>query len=180
MIIFLDLDGVIINWVKGVFDWYNIHYEPSRVTHYSAMYDIVDRKPKQFWNDLKNAEFWENLEFYPGAENLIERLQQYGEVILLTSPAIGCAGYRQNWIQANLPNFFTRGHYLIGPAKYVCAGFYKILIDDSDDNCNKFLSNGGQTITYPQLWNELGQQFEEITIENKNNYVIKRLLSFIM
>ena len=41
MIIFLDLDGVIINWNKGVCDWFKVPYEPEKVTKWNSLYKLI-------------------------------------------------------------------------------------------------------------------------------------------
>ena len=152
--IFLDLDGVIINWNKGVCDWFKISYEPEKVTEWDSLYKLIGVTKNEFWTSIKCAAFWENLHFYPEAISFIKQLERLGKVILCTSPAIGCAGYRQNWIQYNLPNFFEKGNYIITSNKWLLAKPGAVLIDDSDDNCDKFYRLGnGYSVIYPQPWN---------------------------
>jgi 5'(3')-deoxyribonucleotidase len=171
MIIFLDLDGVIINWVAGVCDRFNIPYEPEKVTSWDIMPTLTNTTKTEFWNTLKIPGFWEHLNFYPEALSFIEQLQQYGKVILLSSPAIGCAGYRQNWIERNLPSFFKKGHYILTPAKWACASKGTVLIDDSNRNYEGFYKAGGHAILYPQPWNIAGAVPEK----EKNNLIIRTI-----
>lgn len=181
MIIFLDLDGVIINWVKGVFDWFNMPYEPEKVTSWDCMPGLIGVNKKDFYNLIKTPKFWENLEFYPEAKSFIEQLQKYGTVILLTSPAHGCAGYRQNWIQKNLPEFFNNGHYILSPAKWACARKDTILIDDSDKNCTEFFNHDGHVITYPQPWNCKRDTHKKYSEEStKNAFILTKISLKIM
>ena len=176
MIIYLDLDGVIINWVKGIFNWFEIPYDPSKVTHWDSMYEITNTTKQGFWTKIKFSAFWENLDFYPDSRLFIDRIKKYGEVILLSSPAYGCAGYRQNWIEKNLPEFFNNGHYILTPSKWTCAHKNTILIDDSDENYQKFIQNGGNAIIYPQPWNITREIFkQEMSEQEKNNLVIATL-----
>jgi 5'(3')-deoxyribonucleotidase len=181
MIIFLDLDGVIINWVQGVFKWFGKPYDPEKVTSYGCMPKLFDVDQQDFWNIIKTPIFWEYLEFYPEAKSFIEKLQQYGQVILLSSPAYGCAGYRQNWIEQNLPDFFNRGEYILTPAKWACAHSGTVLIDDHSRNYKEFIKNGGQAILYPQPWNDAGKQLavENLSEKEKNALIIEKLLTII-
>jgi len=177
MIIYLDLDGVIINWAKGVCDWFGVQCKPEEITHWDAMYDITHTEVDEFWNKIKTPAFWEYLEFYPGAKKFIKKLKKYSDVILLTSPARGCAGFRQNWIQKYLPDFYNENKYIITPGKYHCAYNKTILIDDSDKNCSMFAQNGGHTVLYPQPWNSAGKKLMSkklITnkVKNKNNVTL--------
>lgn len=176
MIIFLDLDGVIINFAKGVFDWFGKPYEPEKVTSWDALPGLVDVDPKYFWDIIRTPVFWEYLEFYQDANYLINKLQTYGQVILLSSPSNGCAGYRQNWIQNNLPEFFKSKRYILTPLKEACAHSEAILIDDHDQNCAKFILCGGYSIIYPQPWNTPTKSKINLSSEKeKNNYVINKL-----
>ena len=86
-------------------------------------------------------------------KDFIDELQKHGKVVLCTSPAYGCAGYRQNWIQKNLPDFFYSGDFILTPNKERCAHDDALLIDDSETNCLKFREAGGYAILYPQPWN---------------------------
>jgi 5'(3')-deoxyribonucleotidase len=160
MIIFLDLDGVIINFIEGVCNWYGIPYEPEKVTHWNALPELTNTSYEDFWRRINTPLFWKELNFYPYAKLFITELQKHGEVILLSSPARGCAGYRQNWIQNNLPDFFYSGNYILTPNKAVCANRNTILIDDADHNCISFAKAGGFAILYPQPWNIISSALE--------------------
>ena len=62
MIIFLDLDGVIINFSKGVSDWFNIPYQPEKITHWDILPSLVNLQEDEFWNSIKTPKFWEHLD----------------------------------------------------------------------------------------------------------------------
>jgi len=172
MLILLDLDGVIINWLDGVCKWFDIPYEPEAVTSWDIMPKLTETTKTEFWNKLNTPDFWEHLlDFYPDSINFIKELQKQHTVILCSSPAYGCAGYRQNWIQKNLPDFFYAGDYILTPNKWVCANKNTILIDDSDNNCDKFNELGnGTSILYPQPWN----RNKDITT-NKHKFILNTL-----
>ena len=171
MIIFLDLDGVVINWAKGICDWFEIPYKPEKITSWNAMPKLTNTTKNEFWESIKLSCFWENLEFYSEAKDFIKALKNYGKVILLSSPAIGCAGYRQNWIQNNLPAFFSKGRYILTSAKWACAHKDAILIDDSNNNYEAFYRAGGHALIYPQPWNMAGSMNEK----EKNALTIKAI-----
>jgi hypothetical protein len=171
MIIFLDLDGVIIDICKGVCDWFDLPYAPELVTHWDSFPELTNIDPEYFWHKLRVSKFWKDLTFYPNAISFMAKLSLYGQVVLLTSPANGCAGYRQNWIEKNLSSFFQQGHYILTPAKWACAHKDTILIDDSSDNCKEFVAAGGRALLYPQPWNSKNVLPEE----KKNEMIIKAL-----
>ena len=174
MIIFLDLDGVIINWVGGVCKWFDIPYQQEEVTNKDNMLELIDISYKEFWTDLSTPDFWEYLDFYPQAKQLIGQLKKYGDVVFISSPALGCAGYRQNWIQHNLPEFFITNKYILTSSKEYCANPNTVLIDDFRKNCQDFVANGGNAILYPQPWNG----HSNINKKNKNDLVLKKIKEF--
>lgn len=171
MIIFLDLDGVVIDIFKGVCEWFELPYRPELVTHWDSFPELTNLSKEYFWNEIKTPVFWKNLDFYPNAIPFIAKLSVYGKVVLLTSPANGCAGYRQNWIEKNLSSFFSRGHYILTPAKWACAHKQAILIDDSFKNCKEFAAAGGRALLYPQPWNSENRLPEK----EKNEMILKAL-----
>lgn len=157
MIYFLDLDGVIIDWDRAVQEFHGLEYQPPQ--HWNDVFDIVGLHGPDFWEPIDNAEFWENLPMFSWAESLLAMMENR-HVCLLTSPTIGAAGYRQNWIQKNLPNYFYEKRYLIGLAKPYCARPNAVLIDDSTNNCEGFKECGGEVILFPQPWNKLGKYYQ--------------------
>ncbi|MDY6893935.1 MAG: hypothetical protein SVO01_00735 [Thermotogota bacterium] len=181
MIIFLDLDGVIINWARGVCDWFKIPYQPEKITHWNAMPELTNTEPHIFWDSINTPKFWEHLDLYPNAIDFIEKLRSIAPVVLFTSPAHNAAGYRQNWIEKYLPEMFYDNLYILTPAKWSCAYPNRILIDDHHINCKEFIQFGGKAILYPQPWNDAGKQLavENLSEKEKNALVIKKLLTII-
>lgn len=169
--IFLDLDDV-CNYLTLYLLWYvgcpidlSLGYK-----HYNFNYDIVGaanalhpfRKftATGFWNSF-NKEVWasvpESAEF--------DLLLQYCEALVgrenicvltgLVSSYMNCPGCldgKIDWLQKHFPK---GQHFLIGLSKHFCAQPDALLIDDNEDNINKFRKHGGQTILVPRPWNSL-------------------------
>jgi len=151
--IFLDLDGVIRNWCGGIFKLFDI--EPVPVTTYEGIVDYVCKDygiSKTYFWERQDYHFWKYLKCYPYIEPVL-RLFPVDKVCILTSPSLNGAGGSQAWIKKNLPSLFNNKQYLIGPAKHFCAGSHSLLVDDSDDNTDRFRKAGGHTILFPQPWN---------------------------
>ena len=169
--IFLDLDGVIRNWVDGVFKLYNLEHKDFST--YEGVCDYAQAElgmsKSEFWKGQTNKEFWVGLEFYSWAEELLAVLP-YEQTCLLTSPVLNCAGYNQQWIAKHLSSFMIDKKYLIGPAKQFCANTNSILIDDYDYNIDAFREAGGHGILFPQTWNS-----NRDYIENRMWYVKSEL-----
>lgn len=147
--IFLDLDAIIRDFIQGVIDRFKLDISHEDVTewHFVEKLNIPD-----FWEQL-GFRFWVELPKTPFADEILEIVKPYRPVIL-TCPTPHSAGATQLWIQRNLPDYFAQGRYLIGPAKWGCAGRGKLLIDDADHNCEDFVKHGGEVILFPRPWNK--------------------------
>jgi len=77
-------------------------------------------------------------------------------IYILTTPILDpdCAAGKMEWIYKYCPKWLHR-QYLIGPCKHMCARPNALLIDDSDENVNKFREHGGQALLVPRPWNSL-------------------------
>lgn len=158
MKIFLDLDGVIVDFIGGVLALHELR-APNIKHEDITSYGCIVRKlgfqsEAEFWDETDTPKFWTELQFTPEAGTLLAFLKTY-DVTLLTSPSHKAAGPKQTWIRYSLPEFFKRGKYLIGPDKAAVAGHGKLLIDDSEENCERWVKNGGKAILFPRPWNNL-------------------------
>lgn len=151
--IFLDLDGVIRDWIGGVFRLFGCESIP--ITEWGDLEKYICNSHKisnyEFWTRL-HYRFWETLEPYPYMFEVLNLLPMK-KVCILTSPSLTSAGGTQAWIQQHLPYLFINKQYLIGPAKEFCACSTSLLIDDSEDHINNFIRKGGSGILFPQPWN---------------------------
>lgn len=116
-----------------------------------------------FWGCF-DLDFWVNLPKSQEFHFLIDLAYNItGKFpLLLTAPICGpkinshntgqCLVGKYHWIERNLPSEMHR-NFLIGPPKECCAMPGSLLIDDSDDNVNKFRKVGGQAVLMPRPWN---------------------------
>lgn len=169
MKILLDLDGVLVDLVKGLCDFVDKKLEkiPWPPGSYNCFKHIgID--PEEFWTKQSTPEFWANLPWMPDGKDIVNFLERkFGSknICLLTSPgnAESVTGKIQ-WIEKHLPQYKRR--YLIGPEKHFCSHSNSLLIDDCNENVVKFRQEGGDAILVPRLWNcncdERHQSFEVI------------------
>jgi hypothetical protein len=154
-VLFLDLDGVIRDWVRGVHDIFIDAPMVEYKTYGSVCKHICKAlgiSKSYFW-ELMNENFWVELKFYPWADDVIALLP-YDMTCILTSPTLNSAGWNQQWIRENIPNYFNDKKYLIGPGKRYCAADDALLIDDCEQNVHDFVYDGGHAILFPQTWNK--------------------------
>lgn len=151
MIYGIDLDGVITDFVGAAAKLFNIKdtgWEPGS-------YDIAKAfniEPSRFWARINSYEFWSTLPKTDFADDLFNLLQGK-EYFIITSPTLdpqSLAGKYQ-WIKNHYPKL--RCKVLVGACKQYCADSNTVLIDDSDEKIQKFISYGGHGILVPQIWN---------------------------
>lgn len=153
MEIMLDLDGVLVAFLKGAGKYHNISFDPyPRLGSWELTPDIIGMSVKDFWQPLGH-EFWANLEWYSDGEEILKLCVDavgWSNICLLTSPTLvpGCASGKIEWIQKNIPKLSRQ--FLIGPRKHFCDDGKRILIDDADHNLRRWT---GPAILVPRPWN---------------------------
>ena len=155
-LIFIDLDSVIVQFYQGAL-------KVLGVTNYSIpinepsmeKWPGVNVTTSEFWRaiDATNEKFWAELEPYSYARDLVKVCESYGETFILTAPARNpyCLAGKKMWVQKHLPRL--SGKMIITKHKYLCAAPNRVLIDDNNEQCDKFSAAGGGTILFPQLFN---------------------------
>jgi 5'(3')-deoxyribonucleotidase len=155
-IIYLDLDGVLVDFVSGALKTLGVtNYKIPPNGYKIESWKGVGVSTKEFWKaiDATNEHFWADLEKYPWSDKLVRLCESYGSVFILTSPSRNpyCLAGKMMWLKKHYPRL-TRS-VIMTPHKYLCAAPNRILIDDNDDKINKFIEYGGTGILFPQMWN---------------------------
>ncbi|MHC4369367.1 MAG: 5' nucleotidase, NT5C type [Planctomycetota bacterium] len=179
--IFLDLDGVIIDFVLPTMAHYDAFIRDETEYPEDCLWDIVKatniiRKRNSiggitltpiedsvYWRRLEYA-YWRNLKQYPLAPTFVRWLQSRGDVFLCTSPFISgghALAARYDWCQEHYPELAKT--IVLTPAKELLATHHEaILIDDSDRNVDRFneaaeqAGSGATAILVPRPWNLRG------------------------
>jgi hypothetical protein len=152
---FVDLDGVLVNFCSGAFRVHGARYPDPWPVGVFAVRDVLRLDNQAFWAPM-DEQFWADLEPMPDCRDLLHLLEGFfgaDHVCILSSPShdpSALAG-KYRWILRHLPAYARR--YLIGPAKHFCAGPGKVLLDDHDDNVQRFTEAGGQGVLVPRPWN---------------------------
>ena len=159
---FLDIDGVLVDFLGGACEFHKIPYSYNEYPFAYGEWDVLppptlSLSTREFW-DVLDADFWANLDWMPDGKDMLALAESvFGEenICLLTCPTLSsaCVAGKIDWIQKNLPKYSRR--YLIGPPKHFCAHDNSVLIDDRDRNVEEFVDAGGYGILLPRPWNSL-------------------------
>jgi len=154
---FLDLDGVLTDFVGGVLAYFDVkdfvvdHWNFDKTLSAKLGLSLDD-----FWSHFDQS-FWESLAWTADGRQILAACEEcFGEeVYLLTSPCRteGCAEGKMNWVKRHLSHYQRK--LFIGSSKQAFAAPGKLLVDDSDANIAKFAAAGGQTLLVPRPWNAL-------------------------
>jgi 5'(3')-deoxyribonucleotidase len=144
IIVYCDLDGVLADFEKGVYDSFG---------------DIPLNSPK-LWAQINSSKtFFENLEWMPKGKELWEKIKPYNPIILTGVPRSKTAKEQKiNWCKRELgKNVKVITCTTKDKPKYCLKK--SILIDDRTNNMEIWNSLGGKFILYHE------DNFEEIIKE---------------
>ena len=161
MICFLDLDGVLVDFMKGVHEFYDLPYSFEDYSYEFGKWDTCppsacNMAPQEFWDGL-NEDFWANLPWMKDGRGILEIVEEaFGKenICLLTVPTGPCCAQGKiRWIRKFLPEYGQQ--FLIGSTKKHCVSDNAVLIDDSDEHVEEFIRCGGYGILVPRPWNRM-------------------------
>jgi len=150
-IIYLDLDGPMVDWQGGVYKLFGENPEKTD----GMAHEVLGVSKSEIWKRVYRAgsKWWAELEPTPWARELYDGLQKLGEVVILSSPshiAAGSSG-KVRWMK----DFFNGNFrdYILTSRKELLAKPGDILVDDLEKNTTKFTDHGGTGILFPCPWN---------------------------
>lgn len=171
MKVYLDMDGVLTNFVDAVGI---LHGKTELTTNWNEVREKRDLPPHQ-WNlgpmlglpkeemwrrvHLFGSRFWRYVPTYRWAEELYATIAKLTEQepTIVSSPSQNpdCVKGKLQWIQ-DQRWIGDKKNYIFTPAvnKALLAKPGTVLIDDSDVNYKAFIEEGGRAILFPQPWNE--------------------------
>lgn len=153
--IFLDLDGVVTNWVKGATEALHLRIDDpkvrSQIKKGKRIEDFVGGTDNM-WRMIENygEDWWVDLETFPWSMKLFEELRRRaGLFSILTSPSRNpiCASGKMKWMKKHFGEDFK--DFLIGSVKHLCACPNSLLINDDRNNVLKFRQHGGYAFRWP-------------------------------
>lgn len=173
MQIMIDMDGVLVDFIKGVEKLFNIELNPYPCPGKFDFFTHLGISDKEHWEQLDDA-FYSSLEWTEEGKEILEICKYYvgvENICILTSATLhpGCLAGKLCWIQREIPELSRQ--YLMGPRKQFASNSNRILIDDADFNIDAW---DGPAILVPRVWNKGGHQNVTGYIKLMLHQIIKR------
>jgi len=177
MSLYLDMDEVLADFVRGAAEAHGTTYESVRAGQQPGEWNMADSmglSHDEFWKPINamGADFWLELEPLPWFCTLIAAAESYapGDWFIATSPdrSTGTLSAKLEWLRKRLGQDFDR--FFPTRYKWKLAKPGTVLIDDNDENVRRFREEGGQGIVFPSRGNSLHHLDHDPT-----NYVLKEL-----
>lgn len=169
MICFLDLDGVLTDFVGAATKAHDLQYPPYPEPGNHNMPEAYGLKDDAtFWRKFDTEDFWANLDWMPDGREILKLVESaFSTIQILTKPTRNpqCSSGKLRWIQKHIPKYSR--NVFIGPKKWLVASENKVLIDDHDKNINNFRLSGGIGILVPRVWNSAYEKDTLTTLERK-------------
>lgn len=162
MICFLDMDGVLADFVDGIS---RAHNRPNPFNdpkvRGGSVWEITEVwgiSEEEFWKPSNNAEFWAGLKETPEASQLVQLATElFGDnIAMLTAPSESewCLPGKKTWMMNHFPKLYNRMIFTNAGSKKFLAGEGRILVDDRDQNIQQWIKAGGTGVICPRPWND--------------------------
>jgi len=153
--IYLDMDGVLIDFVGGAL---KVHNLTDRNIFIKDYFGGMGRE--KFWSAINKAgvDFWANLEKTPEADELVKVLEfDYGRenILIVTAPTESvveaCVAGKKISMKKHFPHLANQMVFIDN--KSLIAHGNAILIDDNETQTDAFVREGGNAVLVPRPWN---------------------------
>ena len=176
MKVFLDMDGVLVNFSDHSLLIHGIQPETWTTWDFHHKWFPSPEEQKKFWQPM-GEHFWENLPWSSEGKELfanVERLVGIENIGILTTPCDtpGSMEGKKNWVRRELPQLVKR--FWPGSTKGFMGSPGHVLIDDSDHNVEGFAASGGNGILMPRPYNK-GAHLVKADGTSPVSYVVERL-----
>lgn len=156
--VFLDMDGVIVNWMDAAIKSCYLEVTPE-IRAGLKNGNFIDVYVPNSWDYINphGERWWEDLEPLPWAEELYRKLTEVIDVCILTSPGdpnknlmtvTNASVGKARWLAKHFPGC----HTMMGRSKHFCASPQSLLVDDYDRNIMSFIAWGGRSFLWPNQY----------------------------
>jgi len=176
-VIYLDMDGVIVDLLYGVSNLLDI--DPDEIRAHDGGFGgawarktgMTDERAAEsaVWNMIRGAgaDFWRDLPWTDYGTALFIAAATARPTAILSSPADGTsAAGKIEWLRKHRKELraIYKGtgfayrkpehrRFALSPSKELFAHSHALLIDDHDKNTDAFQRAGGHAVTWPRPWN---------------------------
>jgi len=162
-IVFLDIDGVIGDWLGRACKTLDLNPEDEGLRGQLKKGIYLDKilgiTQEEMWAkiDKEGSAWWEEIELLPWANELHDLLKESSDLAILTAPSdCPCSSYgKQVWAK----KYFPDTPIFIGKEKHLCSHSNAILVDDSDKNIKVF-SKKGKVFQWPNQYLILDEEIK--------------------
>lgn len=153
--VFIDLDGVLADFISSAFAVHGARYEESNYPRLQwSIATVLGITESEFWKKIDSSapDFWPNLSPYEWFDDVMCAAKSLGvPMSFLSSPSRhpSCHYGKRQWVDKYAP----RVELILCSSKHLLAANGRVLIDDSDANIDKWRTAGGAGILFPQPWN---------------------------
>jgi len=162
-LIVLDMDGVLADFFGAalaimnreypdIVPWTRENWPKGEDGGIEPFYDV---SPEEFWGHINGEpNFWYNLPMLPWAKELVRKVKERSErYVIMTSPSLDpqCFSQKYLWLRDKLK--VSHFSIIVGGQKELLAGRNRLLIDDRQKTCGKFIEEGGSAALFPNEQN---------------------------
>ncbi len=156
--VFLDLDGVLFDFRAGVKRVHQrkLDYNESNygVWNFERIWGMSQG---EFWGPINDCpNFWRDLPLTEEARDIVSLVSDYfidEQIAILTAPSMApnCVPGKRAAVKKHFPMLARK--IIFANTKRFVSGPGKVLIDDSDTNCQEWTEEEGTSIIVPRVWN---------------------------
>lgn len=157
--VFLDMDGVVANMDKAIYDKFGLSFPKTRIPDP----DFARLRESIYQGISNDPDFWMEIEPFPGYYEFYRKISSIGDVTVLSAvprhlscfcdEAEMCRRQKTEWIRMYFNNelsknvIVTKAHW---KCRYVSKNKYttSILIDDMEKNIEEWKAAGGVGILH--------------------------------
>jgi hypothetical protein len=164
--VYLDCDQVLADFIAGTARAINYPYPGTKNFPDGWTYNFF-----RFMNSTReevdkhcDIDFWANLPWIEDGKEILKvvlsRFRPH-EITVLTKPMRNNGSYtgKMIWFENNIPELYDRVILTFVPKEEFAFDWNHLLIDDCQENVERFIKAGGAAILVPRPWNQNRQVF---------------------
>jgi 5'(3')-deoxyribonucleotidase len=164
MKVYLDIDGVLANFLGSLHRVFKLPYEYEKYPYPFGLWDMFSKMhpdmPFDIINGACHESFWANLKWMHDGRRIYDTVMtHFDDIKLLTTPMPNPGSWtgKYKWVLSELGPCMAKNLIVTTTSKDIVAGPGSLLIDDRDENVEEFREAGGKAILVPRPWNKLYQ-----------------------